>query len=113
MSMMHIRLTKENETNETVDYKIESPDFNLERNWTAIGLLHLDKAHKRYEFVGDDRWECNGTDEAQAKETQTRLAKSATEQTAQAPWLWLIQNYAEIFLDKNYFPAQHPNTHFR
>jgi len=52
MSLTHIRLSRILDDNDNVSYKVESTDFTDDDAWFELGILHISKTAKKYQFVG-------------------------------------------------------------
>ena len=56
MSFAHLLLIKGDETDRTVEYLAESPDFNDENLWKSVATIVIDKISRDYDFGPMNEW---------------------------------------------------------
>lgn len=56
MSFAHLILVKADETDRTVQYFAESPDFNGEGAWKSVACIVIDKILRDYDFAPVNEW---------------------------------------------------------
>jgi hypothetical protein len=56
MSFAHLLLIKTDETDRTIQYVAESPDFNRESAWKSVASIVIDKISCDYDFFPVNEW---------------------------------------------------------
>ncbi len=56
MSRVHLLFINLGDTGTSINYRIETPDFNDEGKLEEIGLIKIDRINKTYEFTPTNIW---------------------------------------------------------
>jgi hypothetical protein len=112
MSLTHIRLNRIPDTNEIVSYRVESPDFNDQREWEDLGILNISRTMKNYKFI-----ESNLAKESKlippmiyglTLEKRNQLLNVKYSNYGWGAWSMCIHHWAVSFIRDNNYPDQYP-----
>lgn len=112
MSLIHIRLNRIFNNDETVSYRVESFDFSSSKRWEELGLLHISKVRKTYRFVASQLAESNKLIPPELyllseEEKQRELDEKYSDYGCGA-WSICINHWANTLIKSNKFPEKYP-----
>ena len=115
MSLAHVRMTKVNDSEASVEYLVETLDFGSTGNWEPIGNLRVDKAKARYTF------EMSATARHQKvlppeiyeldERARADLINSTYKEFGWGAWSMRIHQWAVRFIKENSFPETYPEIY--
>ncbi|MCL6581745.1 MAG: hypothetical protein K6U08_09065 [Firmicutes bacterium] len=116
MSFAHVRLTKVSEDNWTVEYLVESFDFNPQGEWQEVGRLRIDKEASRYTFDAGGPWQ-GAKVLPPAIFGLAEMQRRALIEAEYGEYGWgarsmRIHHWATMFLKERRFPQNHPEAFF-
>lgn len=112
MSAVHIRLERCSDNQDSVEYKVQSPDFDERRDWSEIGRLKLNPAAGDYTFepslpIRARRFVPPELYKLPEPERE-RLLASDYKEYGWGYWAMAIHHYAMSLLQEGVFPTHHP-----
>jgi hypothetical protein len=117
MSLAHVRLTKSQESNASVSYIAETPDFSGGDRWEEIGLLAIDKSSGAFKFEMSELAKSHHMlpPEVFNLEDAERLSllSSAYEGFGWGAWSMRIREWAVQFVARGTFPDSFPDLYLR
>jgi hypothetical protein len=112
MSLSHVRLLRVSTSNDVVEYKVQSPDFDSGGLWRDIGRLKLIVSAVDYEFepslpISVRRFLPPHIYKLPEGERQ-RLLEGELKDFGWGAWAMTIHHYAQTLLHRGEFPEHHP-----
>lgn len=107
MSLAHLLLERQSDSDSLATYLVLSIDFNPEREWRPIGKLTIQKRECRFDFEPLNEWATQGiTVSPQDPSTTEELRGSGEYWMA---WRGRIRAWAMQMIEQGHFPAVYPS----
>lgn len=112
MSLTHIRLNRIFDNNESVSYKVESTDFTNDNTWSELGILHISKIMKKYEFLESGLAKKNKLIPPELYELPSlkkeQLLRNKYSNYGWGAWSMCIHHWATTLIKNGDYPDQYP-----
>jgi hypothetical protein len=106
MSLAHLLLERQSDSDTLATYLVMSIDFNPEREWKPIGRLTIRKQESRFDFEPLNEWVTQGINVSpQDPSTREELRDSGEYWMA---WRGRIRAWAMQMIEQHRFPETYP-----